>query len=192
MIIKKRIFLLVGILLISCNENKKNDLIQSYFEAHNAHEIENSLGYFNEDAVFELKGVWTKKGLNDIRGLEEFDAAMNSHLELIEARQSGDTVYCRIVENNDWFSSVGITRLVHDPTIFVLDGRKIKHIIAYPDQETGEKIEAAIGQIFQWSQQTGDSAVYKLLPEGEFIYSTEAATQWKALFERMKESDSIP
>jgi hypothetical protein len=192
MIIKKSIPLLLGILLIACNEKKNSELIQSYIDMHNTHDVEKSLGYYHEDAVFELKGVWTKKGLDDIRGLEEFDAAMNSHLDLREMRQSGDTVYSRVVENNDWFGAIGITDLIHDPVVFVIEGRKIKNIIGYPDQETGKEIEAAIGQIFEWSQKTGDSAVFELLPKGEFMYSTAAAAQWKALFERMKESDSIP
>lgn len=192
MILKISIPLLAWILLIACSEKENTELIQSYFEVHNSHDVEKALSYFSEEAVFELKGVWTKKGLTDLRGLEEFDAVMNSHLELRETKPSGDTVHCRIVENNDWFGAVGITDLIHDPTVFVFEGNKIRHIIAYPDQETGKKIEAAIGRIFEWSQKTGDSAVYGLLPKGEFIYSTEAGHKWKGLFERMRASDSIP
>ena len=35
---------------------------------------------------------------------------------------------------------------------------------------------------------TGDSTVYKLIQEGQFIYSTEAANMWMELFEKMKDS----
>ncbi|MEN8797666.1 MAG: hypothetical protein ABF293_00365, partial [Flavobacteriaceae bacterium] len=162
--------------------------VKDYISIHNAHDIEGSLKYFNPDAVFELKGVWTKQGLADIGGLEEFDAVMNSHLEIKNIRASADTVYCKIVENNNWFSTLGINDLVHDPVIFVIGDNKIKHIIAYPDQETSQAIEAAIGRIFEWSQKNGDSTIFRLLPNGEFQYSTEAGVQWKALFESMQVS----
>ena len=192
MLLKKSTPLLAAILLIACGEKENTDLIQSYFEVHNSHDVEKALSYFSEEAVFELKGVWTKKGLIELRGLEEFDAAMNSHLELKDMRESGDTIYCKVVENNDWFGNMGITDLVHDPVIMVVRDQKINHIIGFPNQETGQEIEAAIEGVFQWSQMHGDSTIYKLLPNGKFQYSNEAGAQWKALFKKMKAKDSVP
>ncbi|MGB5237467.1 MAG: hypothetical protein WBM43_11250 [Flavobacteriaceae bacterium] len=183
---------LLSLLIFSCGDKRNTDTIKSYIATHNAHDVEAALGYYQTDAVFELKGVWTKKGLDEIRGLEEFDAVMNSHLELKDIREAGDTIYCKIVENNDWFGTMNIANLVHDPVIFVMRNNKFKHIIGYPDQQTGLEIEAAMGLIFQWSAKATDSVIYELLPNGAFVYSTEAGHKWKALFERMQKSDSIP
>ncbi len=183
---------ILSLLLLACATNNNIEVVRSYIDTHNSHDIDKSLVYYHDDAVFELKGVWIKEGKAEMRGLEEFDAEMNSHLAVGDIRQSADTIYCRIVENNDWFTALGITNLVHDPVVFVIRDQKIKHIIGYPDEESGKEIEAAFGRVFEWSQKTGDSTVYELLPQGEFVYSTEAGRKWKALFERMQEYDNIP
>lgn len=184
----KSIPVILGLLLISCKGENKDEIIQSYFDVHNAHDIEKSLSYFGDEIEFELKGVWVKKGLDDMRSLEEWDAGMKSQLKLKSARIAGDTVYCKVVESNDWFRTIGVQELNHDPVIFVMEDGKFKNIIAFPSQETGMKVEAAVGKIFEWSAKTGDSTVYGLIRDGQFVYSTEAAEEWLDLFERMGDS----
>ena len=188
MIIYRSFITICCLVLVSCASENKADVIKSYFSVHNNHDIENALNYYSEDVVFELKGVWTKTGLADMRSLEEWDAALNSQLRLEAAEVSGDTVRAKVIESNDWFRSVGIDSLVHDPAVFVISDGKFKHIMGYPSAETGKQVEAAMGKIFQWSAMTGDSTVYGLIQQGQFVYSTESANMWMELFEKMKDS----
>jgi hypothetical protein len=182
---KKINFFIIGILLIiSCSKEKSQEVVKSYIAAHNAHDIENSLTFYDENIVFELKGVWVKKGLIELRSLEEWDAALNSNLKLESITSVEDTVLCRIVENNDWFRAVDITNLVHDPAVFVVNNGKIKKIIGYPKEKTGKDIEAAIGALYQWSQKAQDSTIYELIHNGQFEYSAKAAEKWLDLFRR--------
>ena len=191
MTIHRLLIFLSCLIVISCDKENKVDIISSYFENHNNHDIENALNHYGEDVVFELKGVWTKTGLADMRSLEEWDAALNSHLRLESAEVSGDTVRCKVIESNDWFRSVGIDSLVHDPAVFVIRDGKFRHIMGYPSAETGKQVEAAMGKIFQWSAMTGDSTVYDLIHQGQFVYSTESANTWMELFGKMKDSVSF-
>ncbi len=188
MTIHRLLIFLSCLIIISCEKENKVDFIKSYFAAHNRHDIEKALIYYSEDVVFELKGVWTKTGLADMRSLEEWDAALNSHLRLESAEISGDTVRAKVIESNDWFRSVGIDSLIHDPAVFVIRDGKLQHIMGYPSAETGQQVEAAMGKIFQWSAMAADSTVYELIREGQFIYSTESANKWMELFEKMKDS----
>jgi hypothetical protein len=192
--IMKRYFLLLWslIFLFSCSNNSSQELVQSYINVHNTHDIDKALAFYDDTIVFELKNVWVKSGKDAVRTLEEFDAAMNSNLRLEEITVKGDSdsLFCKVIENNDWFKGVGIEDLVHDPTVFVVKNGKITNIIGYPDEQTGKEIEAAIGSIYQWSQANQDSTINELIQEGQFVYSTEAAEKWKDLFVKWKRGEA--
>ena len=107
---KKNIFFIFILLtIISCSKEKTQEVVKSYITAHNAHDIENALIFYDENIAIELKGVWIKKGLSEMRSLEEWDAVLNSNLKLESITSKEDTVFCRIVENNDWFAVMDIT-----------------------------------------------------------------------------------
>ena len=185
------LFIFSLLIIISCSKKKTQEVVKSYVTSHNTHDIEKTLTFYDEDIVFELKGVWTKKGLSEMQSLEEWDAALNSNLKLESITSKADTVLCRVVENNDWFGAVNITDLVHDPVVFVIANGKIKTIIGYPSEKTGKEIEAAIGALYQWSQKAQDSTINDLIQNGQFVYSAEAAEKWLELFNRWKASDSL-
>lgn len=184
---KNYVILFLGLLVTSsCNKDESKNTITAYLDAHNKHNVSKALTFYNQNIVFELKNTWTKNGLEEMKALEMWDSTLNSNLKLESAKISGDSVYCRIIENNDWFAAIGIENLVHDPTIFVVEDNKIKKIIAYPSEETGEKIRQTIGSIMQWSQQTQDSTIYELIQNGQFVYSSVTAQKWMNLFEKWK------
>ena len=180
------ILLLAFSMIISCKKDKTQNTITSYISAHNEHNVSKELSYYHQEILFEIKDTWTKSGIEEMRTLSIWDSVLNSNLKLEEIKISGDSAYCKIIENNDWFSAVGINDLVHDPTVFVIEDNKIKRIIAYPSKETSAKVQNAIGSIIQWSQQNQDSTIYELIPNGQFVYSDEAAHKWLDLFNRWK------
>ena len=189
---KSIVAILMCLALLSCADKQNDeDIIKSYMDAHNAHDIEKALSFIDEDVVFDLKGVWVKEGKAAMKTLEKWDSTLNSNLRLESVTKKADTLFCKVVENNDWFGAIGISDLVHDPVVFLLKDDKISQIIAYPSQETGQQIEAAVGSLFQWSAQVQDSTIHELIIDGQFIYSSEAANKWMELFERRTTSDSI-
>ncbi len=185
------LFIFSLLVFISCSSKKPQEVIKSYISAHNNHDIEKALTFYDENIAFELKGIWTKKGVSEMQFLEEWDATLNSNLKLESMTSKGDTVFCRVVENNDWFRAIDNTDIVHDPTVFIVNNGKIKKIIAYPSEKTGKEIEAAIGELYQWSQKAQDSTINDLIQNGQFVYSAEAAKKWLELFKRWKASDSL-
>ena len=189
----KKIIPIISILLISisCSEENPQEVVRSYISAHNFHNLERAMSFYDENIVFELKGVWTKQGLTEIQGLEDWDAALSSDLKLESLTSKQDTVFCRIIENNEWFKAVNITDLVHEPVVFVIDHGKIRNIIGYPSAEQGKEIETAIIDLFRWSQKVQDSTIYSLIQEGEFVYSAKAAGQWIDLFKKRALSDIV-
>ncbi len=188
----KCILLIFSLLvIISCSKEKDQEVVRSYISAHNNHDIKKVISYLDENIVFELKGVWIKNGLSEMQDLEEWDATLNSNLKLENISSKKDSVFCRIVENSDWFRAVGILDLVHDPVIFIINNGKIKNIIGYPSEKIGKEIGTAIGKLYQWSEKTQDSTINELIRNGQFEYSAITAKKWLVLFKRRAELDSL-
>lgn len=159
-------------------------LIRAYEKAHNAHDVERSLDFYNDTVAYELSGVWVKKGKDQIRELEEWDAALNSNLKFESIAVHKDSLFCMVVEKNDWFKAVGIDQLVHNPTVFIVKDGSIHKIIATPSAEDRRKIDTSINSIFDWSLEVNDSSVFGLIQNEEFIYSNQSAKQWLTLFKK--------
>jgi hypothetical protein len=162
-------------------------LIKAYEKLHNSHDIEGTMLLYHERIEFELAGVWLKSGKEDIRELAEWDAALNSSLRFEAIEVKGDSVFCKVIEENDWFKGVGIDQIIHDPTIFIVADGQIRKIIARPSEGVGAEIGIKLGSIYSWSKQTGDTAINELIIDGEFIYSGEAAKKWLVLLSNWKE-----
>lgn len=187
-----KLLFVIGLLILvtSCSKEKNQDLIKSFISAHNAHDVGKTLNFYDQAVVFELKGVWTKEGLDEMSALEKWDSTLNSHLKLDAVTSKGDTLFCRVIENNDWFKAVNIFDVMHDPAVFIIKNEKINKIIGYPSEEIGKELEIAIGSLYQWSQQSNDATINELIQNGQFVYSAEAANKWLALFERRKAMDN--
>jgi hypothetical protein len=171
------------LLAISCNQNKIK-LVKKYERLHNTHSVESALSLYDDDIKFELVGTWIKSGKKEIGNLEEWDKALNSNLKFESFELKGDSVFCKVIEKNDWFRAIGIEQIIHDPTIFIVSEGLIKKIIANPSKEVGKEIGSKIGSIYSWSDETNDSTIHKLIKKGQFIYSDEAAKSWLKLLDK--------
>ena len=179
---KIAIIILLAFFTISCEQNHMS-IVKSYEELHNAHDIERTMLLYHDDIKFELIGTWVKSGKSEIRALEEWDKALNSSLKFEAIDSRGDSVFCKVIEKNDWFKAVGIEQIIHDPTIFIIHKGLIKNIIVNPTAEIGKEIGIKLGSIYSWSKITNDSTIHDLIIDGEFIYSVESAKKWLILLD---------
>lgn len=182
---KRFLAILLGFIVASCSQKGINDL-REYEIAHNTHNVQRSLSFYDDSISFEIKDVWSKKGLKEIRELELWDSTLNSRLNIEIMYHKRDSFWCRVREENDWFKAAGIEYLIHEPATFVVRKGKIHSIQATSTQEANQKIGQAISSLFDWSQSNGDSTIYRLVSGNGFIYSPEAALQWIQLFEKAK------
>jgi len=170
---------------------KPETVIRAYEQAHNRHDVEGGLSHYSDDIVFKIEGVWTKTGRDEIRGLEVWDSTLNSQLHFEIKSIRGDTVFCKVTENNDWFDAFGIGQVVHNPVLLVLENGKIKNISVTHSGLANQKIGAAVKSIYTWSQQTGDTTINELIKNGEFVYSKEAALKWLSLLKKKSSSEQV-
>ena len=182
------ILLTFPLLLFSCS-NDNGSILNQYITTHNSHNIDKSLSFYTNDISFELTGTWIKKGKSQIRELEEWDAALNSKLDFYITNESGDSLFCKGTEENDWFKGVGIDKIEYDSIIFIFEDGLIAKVIANPSVETNKRIAEAFGTVLKYTKVTGNNILQELIPNGEFVYSAESAGKWLRLFDEMKNSD---
>jgi hypothetical protein len=182
------ILLTFPLFLSSCSKDNRSVLNQ-YISTHNSHDVDKSLSFYTNDISFELTGTWIKEGKSQIRELEEWDAALNSKLSFFITDESGDSLFCKGTEENDWFKGVGINKIEYDSIIFIFTDGLIAKVIANPSVETNKRIAEAFGNVLEYTKVTGNNILQELIPNGEFLYSEESAVKWLRLFDEMKNSD---
>ncbi|NNF34816.1 MAG: hypothetical protein HKN68_11935 [Saprospiraceae bacterium] len=184
-----RILIICIFLAFICCSTPSADpsIIESYFKTHNNHLVKDALEYYHEEITFTLIGVWTKKGKKEIATLETWDSTLHSSLKLKDYKINGDTIFCTVVEKNDWFNRIGIDSLIHDPTIFIIKDNLIHEIIATPEESIGIKMNETMEIIFGWCMENKDTTINELIIGGQFVYSAVAAESWMDLFDKMKQ-----
>jgi len=181
--------IIISLFILSCSKNNLR-LVKTLEDLHNSHDIDGVMSLYHDSITFELVGIWVKSGKEEIRELEEWDSALNSNLKFQTFEIKGDSVFCKVIEKNDWFKAVGIEKIIHDPTVFIIEKGSIKKIIAYPSEKIGKEIGAIIGSIYAWSNKTGDSTIFELIKDEEFIYSEDTAKKWLELLNKWNKSIS--
>lgn len=96
-------------------------LVQAYLRAHNAHQVDRALRFYDRNAIFRLSGGRPPaRGLAAIRALESFDAVAGSHLvpAAIGYAVDGNDVRVSIgvvVEHSRVFAALGLDRITTLP-----------------------------------------------------------------------------
>ncbi len=149
-------------------------LVQAYQEAKNRQDVEALAAMFAEDAEFELVGMGTMVGREQIRALDEYDVGINTRLEFSNCVQEGNRVTCDVVETNDWLDAAGLSENRYTSSVFTFEEGLITRISAALSPESAQ----ATGQVLQvfapWIAQNHPEAMPKLFtPENQFIYSRE-------------------
>ncbi len=184
---KKLLFLsFTSIILIRPIATSGQEVIYKYLEAHNSHDVKKELSYYDPEIVFEIENTWKKQGIKKMQELAKWDSTLNSNLkfEIIERRN--DSLICKMVENNDWFSAIGIHNMILESTLFVFRDEKIYKIVAHPSSQIAEQVSIKIQELIAWSKKNNDSTISRLLSDGQFVYSSKTALEWLTLFDKWK------
>ncbi len=161
----------------------KNEIILAYQDAHNAHDIDRVLSFLAPDIRFGMSGLWVKQGLEELRALEEWDAALNSHLTFEKIKMRNQRLECRGTETNDWYQMVGISKITYDSIKFEFDLMKINHIRAKISPKSERQIDQVINEVLRWALTARPEVVEEVIPRGVFVYGRKQALRWKALLD---------
>jgi hypothetical protein len=164
------------------------EVAERYFRAHNSRDLDSVGALLTEDAEFELAGVWTIRGREQVLRLAQWDAALNTRLEPAELQAEGGTVSCRLTERNDWFRAVGIEEIRYERGELHMVGGRVARIRAVMDPEGFGAIAEVLGRITKWAKQACSDELSALMPAGQFQYNGPNARRWLMLLARWCEA----
>jgi hypothetical protein len=180
------ILLLVAV-FVSCS-SKPVDLVMTYEHAYNTHDLEELLPLFAEDATFEVTGQFVLKGKEDIRHMAEYDFALHIHMTIDNLNTKGDTVFCELIEMNDWLEATGIDEAFYTGR-FVFEDGLIKHIKGKPTPKTEKAFQEVLTPLMEWASKERPELLAEMMPEGKFIYNAENAKKSLALLREWQEEN---
>jgi hypothetical protein len=159
----------------------------AYEHAYNSHDSGELLPLFAEDATFEVTGQFVLKGKEDIRNVAEYDFALHIHMTIDQVVQKGDTVFCELIEMNDWLEISEIDEAFYSAR-FVFQRGLIKHIGGTPTPETEKAFGEVLTPLMEWASEHKPEQLAQMMPEGKFVYNAGNAEKSLALLREWKET----
>ncbi|MCC5869906.1 MAG: hypothetical protein JJU27_15490 [Gammaproteobacteria bacterium] len=159
-------------------------LIDAYIKAHNAHEPEETLSFYHQDAQFHLSmGRGVVEGIDDIARLEYFDAAAGSTLypQQVTARREGEMWIVSlgyVIEYSDVFAAMGLKIVLAEGLdyAFVLEGGKIRSIVQ-PELKPAcmQAMGTGFALLVDWLKDSDDPRRDVLLRDGSLYLTGDTA-----------------
>lgn len=157
--------------------NSQNDLVslvKGFQGVANFHAVERVMAMFADDAEFEIVGLFTLVGKQQIRAIFEYDAGVNAELQFINCTYEGDTVTCQLVERNDRLEATGISELHYPSCVLTFKDRLIKKFTATLPAESARTIGEMWQAFLPWIAKNYPADYSKMFTsEGRFIYNRE-------------------
>ncbi|MFQ6088007.1 MAG: nuclear transport factor 2 family protein [Candidatus Methanofastidiosia archaeon] len=161
--------------------------VKAYEKAYNSHDFKRIMSLYAEDATFEVVGQFVLKGKEKIRDITEYDIALNIHMSFGGCITKGDKVICELAETNDWLKTASIIE-AHYTAKFVFSEGLIKLIRAEATPETKQAFNHVLNPLMEWAYKERPQQLTEMMPEGEFVYSTESAKRWLVLLREWQEA----
>lgn len=126
---------------------------------------------FHPDADIRLAGLRAAaRGRRGIDQLLQYAQAAEARLSLSELSRSGDTVFCRIAEDNAWLRALGADSLRYSARFVFRGGR-----IAHAEIRIRPGSRAALGRSAMpfalWAREQEPEAIEQILPGGRPEFS---------------------
>jgi hypothetical protein len=180
------LMLLLSTLIASCSP-KPLDVVKAYQHAYNSHDLGEVLPLLTEDATFQVPGLFDLEGKRDIRLAAEYDFALHIHMTLDRFSTKRDTVFCELIEMNDWLEAAGIDEAYYEGK-FVIGRGLIKHISAVATPETEKAFQDVLNPLLEWASKERPEQLAQMMPEGKFIYNADSAKRSLALLKEWRET----
>jgi hypothetical protein len=164
------------LMIASCSRTPDNlQRVMEYQEHKNQQDLDAALEMFADDASLHFGPLGSLQGREQIRGIQEYDLALNTQLQFDNCRDAKQLVSCRTTETNDWLRLADIESITYEESLFTFtsDGR-IQSIAATLSPESGEMLGAAIVQFDAWARSNHPDEYAALFSQdGNFSYSYE-------------------
>ena len=179
MFIHFRIIWILGAIMItavhlpSCsNKSSPKQIVQEHINAKNAHQVSVSMQYIADDAVLEIPGLeMIITGKEERRRVAEYDSVLHTILTPSEFTVHGDTVFCSIIERNDWLEAAGIPAIYYPRTMHVVKDGKIVYSGGRMADSSAAEIGNVLGRFVPWANENRPEEMAQMMAGGRFVYN---------------------
>lgn len=164
------------------------NLVETFQDRVNCHNIDEIMSMFAEDATFEIVGLSQFSGKQNLRNIFEYDVGVNTKLEINTCKVEGDTVHCQLLERNDRLDAIGLSELKYAACSFVFKDGLIQNFSAEHFPEIVKYNSEVWRQFVTWLTQNSPDKFSKMFtPEGRFIYNRENGSGVVPLLKKWRE-----
>jgi ketosteroid isomerase-like protein len=182
--------IVMAALLFSCSNKKPPEaIIREYLHAKNSHQVSTSMQYIADDAVLEIPGLgMIIKGKEKRREIAEYDSVLNTTLTPSDLTVRGDTVFCSVIERNDWLEAAGIPSVYYPSTMHVVKDGKIVYSSGRMADTSAAEIGRVLGEFVPWGNENHPETMSRMMPGGIFIYNAQNGETVVGLLRQWREA----
>ena len=164
------------------------DLVESFQERVNQHDVEKIMSMFTEDATFEIVGLSKFAGKQHVKIIFEYDVGVNTNLQFINCKSEGNTVHCKILERNDRLDAIGISILKYSSCIFTFKDGLIESFAAEIPPDFVEYNSKILKKFIPWLTENHPNEYSRMfMHDGRFIYNRENGRDVVPLLRKWRE-----
>lgn len=150
------------------------NMVKSFQNAVNQHNVDKVMAMFSADATFEIVGLSKFSGKTQVKNIFEYDVGVNTKLQFINCKSEGNFVHCQILERNDRLDAIGINELKYSSCTFVFKAGLIQSFTAEIPPESIKYNSDVWQKFLPWfSENYPDKYSKMFTSEGRFIYNRE-------------------
>jgi len=164
------------------------DLVKTFQERVNQHDIEKIMTMFTEDATFEEVGFPKIKEKQQIKINFEYHAGVNTNVQFTNCKSEGNSVHCQMLLRNDAFDAIGIGELKSSSCIFTFKDNLIQCFAAEIPSDFVEHRSKILKKFIPWlTEYHPDDYSRMFMPDGSFIFSLENGRDLVSLIRKWSE-----
>jgi len=177
-------FLFLLLLTTSCNQKYDEEII-AYQEAHNSGDVEKEISFLAEDVKYEVVDQWNVTGKESLKRRAEIDVVLNSRLIFTDIKSSKNKVTCKVEEQNDSLKMFGIDTLYYEYREFIFEDGLIKEIKTKMAQESADAVRDSKRVFNKWAAENRKEEFEKL--RRERILTEDVVLKWLVLTRQWRE-----
>jgi limonene-1,2-epoxide hydrolase len=163
-----------GMGMMSSNPTNLIDLVKTFQERVNQHDVDKIMTMFTEDATFEIVGLSKFAGKQQVKIIFEYDVGVNTNLQFINCKSEDNNVRCQILECNDRLDAIGISELKFSSCIFTFIDGLIQSFAAEIPPDFVEYNSKILKKFIPWLTENHPNDYSRMfMPDGRFIYNLE-------------------
>lgn len=177
-----------GMGMMSTNSTDLIDLVKTFQDRVNQHNVDKIMSMYTEDATFEIVGLSKFAGKQNVKNIFEYDVGVNTKVQYINCKSEGDTVHCQVLERNDRLEAIGIDELKYSSCIFIFKDNLIQSFKAEIPPESVQYNAEIWKKFIPWLiKNYPDEYSRMFMDDGRFIYNRKNGSDVVQLLWKWKE-----